>query len=560
MTYTVTERSRKFTRYQDSETGKFRLETTLHDQHYYDNDQWQPISEDFVDDATLGKGCNTARHRFLVRNGGQRRWYPRRDISTEYVEITQIQYYTNRWRTLTLPTPVWRNNFAEWDMKNLYVSITHTWKQIKTSFILKNSTAYSRIRFAVTLVGLTMTDWKLYSTTDNEYVGNIDPPTATDANGTNVPVTSTYANGYIEWSVQTGGYTYPIDVDPTFTDGYGGDIQTYADTYLSSSAQSTNYGTNTGLAVTKTTRVSLLRFDLSSISSSATCDSATLTMTIAVAQASACTLHVYRLAAANTDWIETEADWDGKDNSNTWAGSEGCQTSGTDYNATAIGSYSVPASDAAGTAYTITLTASAVEDYFGSTMNLLLMHETDILKVYAASDHATETYRPKLVVNYTSGSSPVSINLDALSLSASIPDLSVVPGAVTTSLDALSLASSIPAISVSPLTHLFISLSPITLASSIPKLTIVPGAIATSLNVLNLVSSIPALSVVPGGVAILLAAITLTSSVSSLSVVPGDIAVVLKVLSLLASIPDIDISGGTSTSTKRIYNRQRFLI
>jgi len=114
--------------------------------------------------------------------------------------------------------------------------------------------------------------------------------------------------------------------------------------------------------------------------------------------------------------VEAEADWDGKDNTNTWAGSEGCQTSGTDYNATALGSYSVPSNDPAGTQlgsysvpsndpagtqYDISLTAASVEALFGSTIPLLLMHDTDILKVYASSDHATTGYRPVLVVDYT---------------------------------------------------------------------------------------------------------------------------------------------------------------
>jgi len=407
MAFVEIARERKFTLYRDNSDPSVRRAVIGIDEKYYQDASgaWQPVNESFVDDPVYGgKSCNTVQHKFQVANGGKRRWYPRRNISGEYLEITGIQYYSNRWRTLNLPTPVWRSNFVEWDMTNLYASVTHTRHRIKTDFILKNSSAYTRLRFAITLVGLTLDGWNLVSTTDSTIVGTIDPPTAVDATGADVPVTAVYSGGYIEWSVQTAGYTFPIMVDPTFTDGYGGDVQTYKDTYLSSTAQSTNYGTNTGLAVAKTTRVSLLTFDLSSISATATCNSATLTLSIAVKpprQATACTLYVYQLASANADWVEAEADWDGKDNTNTWAGSEGCQTSGTDYNATALGSYSVPSNDPVGTQYDISLTAASVEALFGSTIPLLLMHDTDVLKVYASSDHATTGYRPVLVVDYT---------------------------------------------------------------------------------------------------------------------------------------------------------------
>lgn len=404
MAFVEIARGRKYTLYRDNSDPSVRRAVIGIDDKYHQDASgaWQPVNESFVDDPVYGgKSCNTVQHKFQVTNGGKRRWYPRRNISGEYLEITGIQYYSNRWRTLNLPTPVWRSNFVEWDMTNLYASVTHTRHRIKTDFILKNSSAYTRLRFAITLVGLTLDGWNLVSTTDSTIVGTIDPPTAVDATGADVPVTAVYSGGYIEWSVQTAGYTFPITVDPTFTDGYGGDVQTYKDTYLSSSAQSTNYGTNTGLAVTKTTRVALIDFDLSSISASATCNSATLTLSISVAQATGVNLNIYELAAANSDWSESQADWDGKDNSNTWAGSEGCQTSGTDYITPAIGTYAVPGGDAAGTAYDIDLDAASIEAMFGGACHLFLMHDNDILKVYASSDHGTTGYRPVLVVDYT---------------------------------------------------------------------------------------------------------------------------------------------------------------
>jgi len=221
MAFVEIARERKFTLYRDNSDPSVRRAVIGIDEKYYQDASgaWQPVNESFVDDPVYGgKSCNTVQHKFQVANGGKRRWYPRRNISGEYLEITGIQYYSNRWRTLNLPTPVWRSNFVEWDMTNLYASVTHTRHRIKTDFILKNSSAYTRLRFAITLVGLTLDGWNLVSTTDSTIVGTIDPPTAVDATGADVPVTAVYSGGYIEWSVQTAGYTFPIMVDPTFTD------------------------------------------------------------------------------------------------------------------------------------------------------------------------------------------------------------------------------------------------------------------------------------------------------------------------------------------------------
>ena len=90
-------RKQKEKHYYDSDTNRFQAVFTIHDQHYKDEtDTWQDVDENFVTDgAGFDKKCDKTRHTFRVSNGGNRRWYPRRNVLTEYVDITEIQYYSN---------------------------------------------------------------------------------------------------------------------------------------------------------------------------------------------------------------------------------------------------------------------------------------------------------------------------------------------------------------------------------------------------------------------------------------------------------------------------------
>jgi len=245
----------------------------------------------------------------------------------------------------------------------------------------------------------------------------LDTPTATDSNidGLNNIVgqyevrrqggpSSLFITVRIPYTwIQTA--TFPIKIDPTYTDGYGGDIQTYKDCYLSSSAATTNYGTHIWLPTNSNSRHSVLEFDLSSIAATATCDNALLTLTHDLDYGSTdLTVYVYELLTANGNWTEAGATWNTKDGSNAWAGgATGCGTSGTDYDSTAIGSYNVT-TDTQGTTNVFDLTDAAVKDWFGASNTnygiVLISNNTD-LKVYASSDNTSTAYRPKLVVDYT---------------------------------------------------------------------------------------------------------------------------------------------------------------
>lgn len=420
--------------------GRYRATFTIHDQHFADNNgAWQEVNEGLVADATDGytRACTTCNHTLRVGAGGTRRWYPRRNVTTEYVAITGIEYYSTRWRNLNLPSVVWRNNGADWDLTNLSASLTNTWKRVKAEFVLKNSSAYTRLRFAVTLVGLTLgADWQLRNAS-NEIVGSIDPPTAQDANGATVPVTGTYAGGYVEWSVTTTGATFPVYVDPTFTDGTPGppttDAFTSKDTYLSSLDTDAAYGGATGLGGSSAAyHVNLLGFTCSSIAAGSTCDTATISLyQTGAGAAQAFTLTAYSIASGNGDWVEGASQnpatggqptWNYKaqtaaDAGTAWAGSVGCGTSGTDYESSALGTHAGDRSDANGTEWHIPLTpTSRVANWFGASNTNYGVRVTASAGVggMGSSETVTATYRPKLVVDYTEASSgtpiPVFLN------------------------------------------------------------------------------------------------------------------------------------------------------
>lgn len=422
-------RGRKEKHYWNPETGQFQAVLTIHDQHYKDeNDHWQEVDESLVEDASIpghSKKCDKTQHKIYLGNGGERRWYPRRNVDSEYVAITEIQYYTNQWRKLNLPAPVWNGNGGDWDLANLHATLTNTWKQIKTSFILKDNTAPTRLRFALTLVGLTLDSntWEVKS--GSTVVGSIPPPTFTDANSTEenpifVPVTTTYAGGYIEWSINPVGFTYPLTSHSiTFTDGYDGTVTTAKDTRLLSINSNENHGNDTLLSSGRydgdtNVQRTLIEFNVSSISTDAIIDSATLYFYIGDADYSYSDtlIDMYDIAAANTDWVEGDGTPSGNStwsmkvyNTDSWAGTAGLLTAGTDYVNTVLATFTIPTTHPVGTEFSASISTSAVGAWRTTNNGQLLKSRVETITNsgghFCSSDHATTGYRPKLVVVYT---------------------------------------------------------------------------------------------------------------------------------------------------------------
>ena len=213
-----------------------------------------------------------------------------------------------------------------------------------------------------------------------------------------------------------------ITFDPTFDSETAGADK---DTYLNADSQAENLGNAVTLAIHGTgepfNENALIYWDVSSIPGDATCDSATMTLTRnGRAGSTATTVYVKEIMPANDGWGEGdggdpggagEATWDYQDHGNTtaWAGSEGCATSATDFLAAELGSFLV--SNGAGgpqpnDAIDVTLVTADVEDWFGvSNENYgMCFHATGgYERDVHSSEAATAGYRPKLVIEYTTG-------------------------------------------------------------------------------------------------------------------------------------------------------------
>lgn len=175
------------------------------------------------------------------------------------------------------------------------------------------------------------------------------------------------------------------------------------DTVMSSSNPTTNFDAigslYAGENATEITR-SVIKFDMSSITATDTCDSSTYTLTTKEDLSSNTRTHyVYRLLVAFT---ENQATWNDRQTSTAW-NTAGAGGSGSDYDATALGSLSVTATETLNTAKNWTLSTTETKKlYDGTYTNYGFLHkadtESDDLWGFWDAGAATSSRRPKLVV------------------------------------------------------------------------------------------------------------------------------------------------------------------
>jgi hypothetical protein len=232
-------------------------------------------------------------------------------------------------------------------------------------------------------------------------------------------VTITYNSSTVTLSVNDATQAQRVNFY-TFTDGFGGDVDTACDTSVFLNDFPTcNFGITTGLYYLLNDRKSLLRFDLSDIPFDATCVNATLTLKDE-STAPTATLVVYSISVNNKEWIEGtktfatagagEPCWnalaaDGAGGVTTaWHGSAGLSTSGEDFEADAIGTFSVNGEPAL-TPFICSLDTNRISGWFGENNTnygilLLTSDYSGFNGDFSSSDAATTSYRPKLVVQY----------------------------------------------------------------------------------------------------------------------------------------------------------------
>lgn len=194
----------------------------------------------------------------------------------------------------------------------------------------------------------------------------------------------------------------------TFTSNQDG--STDIDTWITSSAPTTNYGTGTYFAVGENDtdgsgyiNRGLIKFDLSSIPPTATVTSATLYLTQeGEAASNARTMRIYRSKRA---WTETGATYNKYDGTNNWATAGGMGAA--DYDSSEVGNISLSATEANGEK-TITLSASLINEMVRGTFTnngFILAMDTNVddQHIFSSSEKATQSARPKLVIEYLYG-------------------------------------------------------------------------------------------------------------------------------------------------------------
>lgn len=158
-------------------------------------------------------------------------------------------------------------------------------------------------------------------------------------------------------------------------------------------------------------RNSLLKFDVSSLAGF-TVNSATLYLYNVTVISGAQTFTLNSILAANSGWVEGQT-WNYANPSTVrWAGDTGadggtdagCSVSGTDYNATALGTLTHTSNDPADTEYAITLNTAQVQAWVDGSNYGLVVRRTSAGGnfQFRTSDYTTDaTKRPKLVIDYT---------------------------------------------------------------------------------------------------------------------------------------------------------------
>lgn len=190
------------------------------------------------------------------------------------------------------------------------------------------------------------------------------------------------------------------------------------DTFLDKSNPNTNSGSDTKIGVSDLIGAfdreyrALIKFDLSSLVG-ATITSATLTLTEYDESGNPETHYaIYRILAANSGWTQAGATWNKLDGTNNWAGSAGCDTSGTDYSATPLWGPGNPGF--AHASLDFSLDATEFTEMVGANYGLIFKNTgagtINTYRFYRSSNYSDTDLNkcPKLVVEYTPPSTGVS--------------------------------------------------------------------------------------------------------------------------------------------------------
>lgn len=245
-------------------------------------------------------------------------------------------------------------------------------------------------------------------------VYRFDAPVATDVNGNTAAglmrVRKAGANLYVEVRTPYSwlqSAAYPVEIDPTLALQGGADEGD--DSYINANEATTNYGTNATLYVgdavysPNLTR-SLIRFDVSGISSTATISSAVMSLWYSVnVSDEAFQNRLLRCFRLLTNWTESGVTWNTYNGANNWASAGGFDA--TDCEQTDIGSQTLNRLSPVNSRFDFDLAAAEVQEWISGVLanyGLLLKVDTESNDLFGfhSSDGASSEYRPLLEVVY----------------------------------------------------------------------------------------------------------------------------------------------------------------
>lgn len=421
----------KFKTYRDSVSGLFTSEFTMHDQHYADEQgTWQQVVEAFEPDGLDGflVKADKMRHSIRMNSNAGRRYYPRRNVLTEYLTLNRPQYYTGKkWTNLPFDSYAVGTNSVTFTATNYTFTVSFNWNSVNLEIKLLNSSAPKQFRMPVALTGITLTNGRLIAASDGADVGQLVPTSAQDVNGLSLPITESYSGGYLNFTVNTTGAVYPVLIDPDFAAGavdghiYGRDA-TYA------TAHSTSYGfsyNDTPTFIVGQNKDTFSRylpyrgfilFDTSAIGADSTVTQVNLKM-VATVDSSGVDFDVVikkydwsELAGAPTNTTYRETAYDGglaaTSDDNIWRNTNGISTN-TQYTS---GNLSTTWVSKTGTTYYSLVSSRDVSETAPTSGEYITL---------GSATNATEAYRPVLTVLYEEAATPD--ELTATDITSGVP-------------------------------------------------------------------------------------------------------------------------------------------
>ncbi|KKU18139.1 MAG: hypothetical protein UX31_C0013G0017 [Candidatus Nomurabacteria bacterium GW2011_GWA1_46_11] len=198
--------------------------------------------------AQTSKGLDYA---LKFKSDSTRRYYPRKNIDDEYIEIGAPEYLDEEaWQKLPVNKPHIERNRLYFEQPDYTLEYLVTPYGVKTNLILDNPIFNKTIRYKLTLHNLTRSQESIISNLDNETVANFVKPHWYDSGDKSGDIQYSIEDSYITYSnPDLTDATYPVTIDPTYGPtgiAAGGDDYYHYDTSWSSATTDVLVGSVAG--------------------------------------------------------------------------------------------------------------------------------------------------------------------------------------------------------------------------------------------------------------------------------------------------------------------------